>query len=275
MGLGDREGANAAPLPHPSRILMVVRCYFCFAEGEVPRLSKEHLLSQPVAAAFGVDRSAYIGHVDAATGSVQMAQLDDAAVRFVCECCNNTWMNSLEHEFAALAPWVDSSESPLSLSQLQTLQAWSLKTYLLLSVMVGNARQFVSDPTGPGVIPSFTRARQLYEDDSAAFEGMAFGLARPYRSDGFWYAFGNPRVVPQGPRYANRKSAGAAIVTIGRIQLWIVDPTIFHTAETRFPRRVAHARAGLQSDQLRGMPLLPSLDEIVVNNGEHDIVELN
>lgn len=251
-----------------------MRCYFCFAEGDVPRLSKEHLLSQPVAAAFDIDRSAYIGHVNAATGSVHVAQLLDAAVRFVCERCNNTWMSALEHRFATLAQWVYSSESTLPLSGLKTLQAWSLKTYLLLSVMVGNARQFASDPTGPGVIPSFTRARQLYENNPAAFEGMAFGLARPKRSDGFWYAFGNPRVLPQGPRYANRKSAGAAVVTIGTIQVWIVDPTIFHSAETRFPRRVVRARVGLESGHLDQMPLLPSLDEIVVNNGEHDFVEV-
>lgn len=176
-----------------------MRCYFCFAEGDVPRLSKEHLLSQPVANAFGVDRSAHIGHVDPASGTVRLARLDDAAVRFVCERCNNTWMNDLEHDFASLASWVRSSDVPLSSSQLQALQAWSLKTYLVLSVMVGNSRQFVEDPAGPGVIPSFTRARQLYEEDSAAFEGMAFGLARPHRPVGFSYAFGNPRVVPEAP----------------------------------------------------------------------------
>jgi hypothetical protein len=251
-----------------------MRCYFCFTEGDVPRLTKEHLLSQPVAAAFGVDRSAHIGHIDLASGTVQMARLDDAAVRFVCERCNNTWMNDLEHDFANLASWVGSSDVPLSSSQLQALQAWSLKTYLVLSVMVGNARQFVEDPAGPGVIPSFTRARQLYEKNSAAFGGMAFGLARPHRSVGFSYAFGNPRVVPEGPRYANRKSAGIAIVTIGAIQLWTVDPTIFHSAAVRFPNRVTNTRSGLRYNALRGMPPVPSLDDVVVDNGEHDIVSL-
>ena len=251
-----------------------MRCYFCFAEGDVPRLSKEHLLSQPVATAFGVDRSAHIGHIDPSSGTVQMARLDDAAVRFVCERCNNTWMNDLEHDFGDLAPWIDSSDVPLSSRQLGALQAWALKTYLVLSVMVGNARQFAENPTGPGVIPSLTRARQLYERDSAAFEGMAFGLARPHRSVGFSYAFGNPTVVPVGPRYANRKSAGAAIVTIGAIQLWTVDPTIFHSAAVRFPSRVTNAIAGLDYGSLRGVPPLPSLDDVVVDNGEHDLVSL-
>lgn len=266
--------ANVVLLSYPRRTLTSMRCYFCFAEGEVPRLSKEHLLSQPVANAFGVDRSAHIGHVDPASGTLQLARLDDAAVRFVCERCNNTWMNDLEHDFANVASWVRSSDVPMSSSQLQALQAWSLKTYLVLSVMVGNARQFVEDPAGPGVIPSFTRARQLYEKDSAAFEGMAFGLARPDRSFGFSYAFGNPRVVPEGPRYANRKSAGTAIVTIGAIQLWIVDPTIFHSAAVRFPDRVINARTDIKYGALRGMPMLPSLDDVVVDNGDHDIVEL-
>ena len=272
---------RTAAVPHitlvrvtPSTDTDQVRCYFCFAEGEVPRLSKEHLLSQPVAAAFGVDRSAHIGQIDPASGTVQMARLDDAAVRFVCARCNNTWMNDLEHDFANLAFWVGSSELALSSSQLQALQAWSLKTYLVLSVMVGNARQFVEDPTSPGVIPSFTRARQLYEKDAAAYEGMAFGLARPYRSVGFSYAFGNPRVTPQGPRSASRKSAGVAIIALGAIQLWIVDPTIFHSADVRFPSRVVRARPGLTYGALRGMPPIPSLEEVVVDNGQHDIVEL-
>jgi hypothetical protein len=251
-----------------------MRCYCCFGDGDVPRLTKEHLLSKPVASAFGVDRSAWFGQLGNTDDSVMVSRLDDLAVRFVCERCNNTWMNALEHEMAALAVWAGSKSQPLARAEIATLRAWSLKTYLILSVMVGGTRRFAKDPQAPGVIPNFTRARQLYEKDPQAFDGMAFGLARPYEPGRFAYAFGNPIVIPQGPRYANCKSAGLAIVTLGGIQVWVVDPTIFPAARIRFPRRVVNPEPGLSYNRLRRMPLAPRLEDVVVDNGEHNIVEL-
>ncbi|MGH2577713.1 MAG: formate/nitrite transporter family protein [Actinomycetota bacterium] len=106
------------------------------------------------------------------------------------------------------------------------------------------------------------------------FDGMAFGVARPHEPSRFAYAFGNPTVVPQGPRYASRKSAGLAIVTLGGLQAWVVDPTIFHAARISFPKRVVILEPGLKCSALRGMPLVPRLEDVVVNNGEHDIVDL-
>ena len=251
-----------------------MRCYFCFAEGPVPKLSKEHLLSKPVAKAFGLDRSGTFGQWGGGDDSLILARLDDVAVRFACERCNNTWMNALEHELASLAAWADSPDQFLAPAHVEILRAWSLKTYLILSAMVGGARCFVEDPEAPGVIPNFTRARQLYEKEPRAFEGMAFGLARPYEADRFAYAFGNPTVVPQGPRYASCKSAGLAIVTLGTLQVWVVDPTIFSAAQVSFPKRVTALASGLKYSSLRGMPIVPRLEDVVVDNGEHDIVEL-
>lgn len=251
-----------------------MRCYFCFMEGDVPRLSREHLLSRPVAKAFGVDRSAAFGQLGSTDSSMVLVQLDDVAVRFACERCNNTWMNALEHEMAALAKWAGSRNQALTASQVRVLQAWSLKTYLVLSVMVGDTRRFSETPALPGVIPNFTRARQLYENSTQAFDGMAFGVARPHEVDRFAYAFGNPTVVPEGPRYASRKSAGLAIVSLGILQVWVVDPTIFHAARIRFPRNVVTPEPGLRPSALRTMPLVPRLEDVVVDNGEHDIVQL-
>jgi hypothetical protein len=249
-------------------------CYFCFAEGHVPRLSKEHLLSKPVAEAFGLDRSAAFGQLSSTDGSVVLAQLDDVAVRFACERCNNTWMNALEHEMAALAAWAEPPDQSLTPTQIGSLRAWSLKTYLVLSAMVGETRRFAKNPKAPGVIPNFTRARQLNEKDARAFDGMAFGLARPDEPSRFAYAFGNPTVVPQGPRYASRKSAGLAIVTLGALQVWVVDPTIFNAAQISFPKRVITLEPGLKYSALGEMPVVPRLEDVVVDNGEHDIVEL-
>lgn len=80
---------------------------------------------------------------------------------------------------------------------------------------------------------------------------------------------GNPTVVPRGPRYASRKSAGLAIVTLGALQIWVVDPTIFHTAQISFPMRVSILEPGLKYGALRGMPVVPRLEDVVVDNGEH------
>jgi hypothetical protein len=83
-----------------------------------------------------------------------------------------------------------------------------------------------------------------------------------------------PAVVPQAARYARRKSAGLAIVNPGGLQVWVVDPTIFHAARISFPKRVVMLEPGVKYNSLRGMPLVPRLEDVVVDNGEHDIVEL-
>jgi hypothetical protein len=251
-----------------------MRCHFCFAEGDVPRLTKEHLLSKPVAEAFGLDRAGAFGQLGNVDDSVMFTRLGDVAVKFVCERCNNTWMNELEHELAALAVWTRSPGESLTPVHVESLRAWSLKTYLVLGAMVGETRRFAENPEAPGVIPNFTRARQLYGKEARAFDGMAFGLARPLEPSRFAYAFGNPTVVPQGPRYASRKSAGLAVVTLGALQVWVVDPTIFHAARIRFPERVTILEPGLNYSALRDVPLVPRLEDVVVDNGEHDIVEL-
>jgi hypothetical protein len=78
-----------------------------------------------------------------------------------------------------------------------------------------------------------------------------------------------------GPRYASRKSAGLSIVTLGSLQVWTVDPTIFHNATIIFPRRnVTDLKQGLMYTDPQEMPVVPDLDSVVVNNGEHDVVEI-
>jgi hypothetical protein len=81
--------------------------------------------------------------------------------------------------------------------------------------------------------------------------------------------------VPQGPRYANLRSAGSAIIALGHLQIWIVVPlSLFRHAKTRLPSKVRRASVGLRFEELRSMPLVPRLENIVVDNGEHDIIEI-
>ncbi len=85
--------------------------------------------------------------------------------------------------------------------------------------------------------------------------------------------FGNPTVRPVGPRYANCRSVGSAIITLGRLQLWIVDPLLVG-AEVALPDEVCSAAPGIEFANLAKMPLVPSITRIVVVNPEHDISEL-
>ena len=251
-----------------------MRCFFCFNEREVRRLSKEHLLSKPVASAFGIDRSGWLGQLNDGDQPPITSRLDAVSVRFVCEPCNNVWMNALEHEMAAVAEWIDARRRPLGMTNLQAIQRWGLKTYLLLSVMVGGARRFQDDPSGPGVIPNFTRARELFESNPDAFRGMVFGVSKSASAASFAYIFGNPRVLPEGPNYVNCKSASVAVVRIGLLQIWVVDPIIFDQARVTLPGNVHQLRPELTFRRLRPARLDMALDCITVTNPEHHMDDL-
>ena len=241
----------------------------------MPRLSKEHLLSRPVAEAFGLNRSATFGRAGNNDSSVTISSLDTLAVKLVCNECNNGWTNTVENRMASVAEWCSYHSSSLSAPQLDSLRRWALKTYFVLTAIEGGIRNFADGGSDFGVVPDFTRARQLYQGDVQAFEGVAIGLARCPEEARFGYSFGNPTVVPEGPRYANRRSAGSAVITVGHLQIWVAVPlSMFCTARVQLPRRVRPVRVGLRFGALRAMPLVPQLDGVIVNNGEHDIVEI-
>jgi hypothetical protein len=256
-----------------------MKCHFCWDEGTETALTKEHLLSDPVARAFRLQRPgmsfARFDRDDVLRGDldgVKWAGLESLAVRIACATCNNGWMNDLEHEMATVARWNVAGSRPLGQERLEIVQRWLLKTYIVLSVIEGSARRFGSDDADFGVIPEVTRASQLRRGDSGAFDGVAVGIART-GSENFAYGFGNPSVVPKGPRYANSRSAGVAAVSLGSLQLWIVVPWFRH-ATTRLPRGVAVASAGLRARRLTALPSTPDTLAPVVDNGEHDMEEL-
>jgi hypothetical protein len=87
-----------------------MKCVFCWDESGDQTLTKEHLISQPVVAAFSLSRTdRSLARFD--VGSVANADpsgltwhaLDDLCVRLACESCNNGWMNGLEHAMAKIA----------------------------------------------------------------------------------------------------------------------------------------------------------------------------
>jgi hypothetical protein len=190
-----------------------VRCQFCFAEGETPRPTREHLLSQPVASAFGIDRTATFGRTGDRLGdAVAIAPLNKVSVRSVCARCNNGWMNALEHRMAGLAVWATRTSSPLTVEHYESLRAWLLKTYLILTFIEGEVRG-ASRGADLTFIPNFTRARQLYEGDERAFVGLTLGLAAGPGDDRFAYVFGNPTVRPVGQHQGLNRVARGSVRT--------------------------------------------------------------
>jgi hypothetical protein len=81
----------------------------------------------------------------------------------------------------------------------------------------------------------------------------------------------DPPCVGVGVAGGERRPAGARDAAEAE---GVVDPTIFHAAQISFPMRVRILEPGLKYGALRGMPVVPRLEDVVVNNGEHDIVEL-
>lgn len=95
-------------------ITIRARCAFCFAQSlDFPALTREHLMSRPVADAFGIDRTANFARADTGFTNIRWTTVNGVGRRFVCAPCNNGWMNALEHEMAAVGLWVATTDEPL------------------------------------------------------------------------------------------------------------------------------------------------------------------
>ncbi len=251
------------------------QCLFCAADD----LTREHLISRPIAGAFGIDRNAenFARFAPGENDRMSIQALNNLQVRLVCGTCNAGWMNDLEHDMAAVGRWLQSARcGRLGKRRFDTIRAWLLKTYLVLSAIEGGITKF-SDDGEPRfrVIPELTRARQLRAGDlSEAFEGVHCGFARTGEMARFGYSFGNPTIEPVGPRYAGVRSAGAAALAFGGVQLWIVVPFI-PGATCEFPSGVEVLTQHADVKRVRHIAFMPDQHQAIVDNGEHDIVALS
>jgi peptide-methionine (S)-S-oxide reductase len=103
------------------------------------------------------------------------------------------------------------------------------------------------------MIPDATRAGRLCVGGDEAFDRVAirYGRRRKPFPNNFSYVFGNPTVLPAGPRHANCRSAGVAVLALGLLEAWIVVPVLTPTS-------------------LPPLDGLPDIANVVVHNGEHD-----
>jgi hypothetical protein len=239
-----------------------VNCLFC---GAPPPQSREHLLSRPVADAFGIDRSGELSMLDG-VNIVRSVSLDQLSVRLPCASCNSSWMNDLEEGMGGVARWMRARENGITRLTLRNLERWLLKSYIVMTAMEGGIRRFGSDDTF-SMIPDATRAKLLREESDEAFDRVAIGYgrrAKPFPNN-FGYVVGNPTVLPRGPQYANFRSAGAAVFALGQLEAWIVVPVLAPTID---PLR--RLRAG---DRFRSLGLTSGMPDVAcatVHNGQHD-----
>jgi hypothetical protein len=89
---------------------------FCFQESvDDITPSKEHLLSKPVATAFGIIRASPLLRTDSKLRNFDWRRLD--GIKFGCGChdCNTGWMNRLETAMGGVAEWLHGDpDAPLA-----------------------------------------------------------------------------------------------------------------------------------------------------------------
>jgi hypothetical protein len=244
-----------------------VRCMFCYAEtADAIKPSKEHLLSRPVASAFGVDRNSSLARMNADVTSVKWVHLNGIQYKCVCTKCNNGWMNELETRMGEVASWLGGdSDEPLGPDRNLALRSWAIKSHLLLCFLDGNAGHFGED-TFPDevVVPPFTPARQLYERDFDSIHA-AIGVSRSGASTDFAWSFGFPAVKATGPGEGHARFAPATVLTLGALQLWIVLPLL--DAAVSAPEGVLSAGPDLRPRDLLTTSHPLTVDGLVVDFG--------
>lgn len=201
---------------------------FCYMESvDSITASHEHLLSKPVAAAFGIDRTSPVARIDAADKSkIRWRPINGIKQRVVCTKCNNGWMNRLEHRMARVAEWsTGRPDERLGEERERDLRCWAMKTHMLLCYIDGNADHFGDDAFDQEcVVPPVTPARGLYEGDVESLRRAAVGLAKSASRADFAWSFGFPTVKAKEPGAA--RFAPATVLTLGSLQIWVVTPLL-------------------------------------------------
>jgi hypothetical protein len=259
-----------------------MKCEFCWDENRGEPLTKEHLVSQPIADAFRIDRLG--GKVarfdrnelsDGNIDSVTWCSLAELSVRLACARCNNGWMNNLEHEMASVARWSRVGDRALGKDQLRVVGRWLLKTYAVMAVLDGATRRFVDadGEIGSHVIPDPTRARLLRLGDDSALDSMVIGVGRANDAD-FAYGFGNPTIRSTAEHPPSARSAGVAAMNLGSLQLWAVVPWI-RSGRVQLPAGLTVLNSRTRANQLRTVPRVPQTERVVVDFGSLDAEELS
>lgn len=243
------------------------RCAFCFAESaEFPVLTREHLVSRPVARAFGIDRTSPFLRIDRKLEDMRWTTVNGVSRKVVCAACNNGWMNLLEHQMSEVAQWMHGdAEQGLGGHRERILRAWMTKTHVLLCFIEGDAGRFGDRGFDRAVVPPVSLARALFErryDDLAEF---GLGLARSESETAFAYEFGTPGTVMVQGREQGAYTAPTSIITLGRLQAWAISPLIAFSPTVAFPPLLRASVPDVTPGDLRASPLLGNLEKVRVD----------
>lgn len=224
-------------------------CWFCHEE--VP-LSREHLISNPIATCFGIDRDdqllADIPEEITAVTDIdpnRVQPLSKQQVRAACEPCNNGWMSKLETDAAeAFAEFLRGE--PLSHDHARTIRGWGLSRYVVWNHRDGDARSMkarIETQTLRLVVDPMASKALRDRDYRRAFEGTTVGLAK---AEGFGLVgFGNAKTQPS----QMSAMAGSLALQLGGVQIWTVvgalPPKMFS-----LPHGVKAVQPGLQLSEI-------------------------
>lgn len=87
-------------------------CHFCYAYNRHPRLTKEHLVSRPIAAAYGIDRAGYFGRIGNSRDASATRSLESLAVKFVCDTVSTMSVRPYSESRATAMSWPPSRATP-------------------------------------------------------------------------------------------------------------------------------------------------------------------
>lgn len=174
-------------------------CIFCFRDRP---LTREHLISKPIATALKLDRSAIIGEFDNPPEGpdvlgIRFVELGDMKVRVACRECNNGWMAALETAAAKVfLVWL--KRGRLRIGEYETIGRWLATRLIIWTARDGGGRNLAEAlDVGGAAIPHFDRAKRLGAGARDALEGLAIGAARA--NGGATYGFGNASTEPNCP----------------------------------------------------------------------------
>lgn len=238
-------------------------CSFCLGASQSV-VNKEHLISRPIAEAFGFDRKD-IELLDVTvrrSGGVEIGKprlLDQVSVRWVCESCNGGWMSTLEQQVGSwLGEWCRSPRRPMAELEAEQLRRWAVKTHQVFIAIAMGARRPLDQTTDPDckVIANVSVSKALVDGVPVLEIPKVLVTVGRRRTDepwGFNYAIGNPEIMPKGPAYANHRVASSTVLTLGPLEIWttvtFLEPDLIHHPRDTTPpaagltfRRTSHVR---------------------------------
>jgi hypothetical protein len=198
-----------------------VNCPFCLGASKT---TKEHIFSQPICDAVGIDRAMDVASYDGNSGELgPIVSLNQRSVRLPCEECNSGWMSDLEVQTGrALRRWISRPESPLGRDRNEVMMRWLVKMAVVLGFSEGGSRRFMESPTNVAV-PDITAAKEIR--NGRVPDHVVGGAAKVGRSQYVW-GTGNATVLPTGPDLLNARAVNVTALNLGPMQLWVVVPMV-------------------------------------------------